>query len=151
MTSDVLPTGMPPELAINTNFLEVLHLESISVRRRWAHGPSGIGVSITAVSGHHGSIIVTQSDNPATPGMDWLHASLAWDGFMPTYGDLRVLHHAVFGRKRYAYQVFAPEAQHISGSNDRDGLPGHEFALHLWGRADGKPVLPEFGSYFGRV
>lgn len=55
---------------------------------------------------------------------------------MPTYDDLVMLHRAVFGLDSYAYQVFAPQRQHVNI---------HNFALHLWGRADGRAVLPEFG------
>lgn len=54
---------------------------------------------------------------------------------MPTYDDLCLLHRAVF-KDGYAYQVFAPPSRHVNI---------HQYALHLWGRSDGKPVLPEFG------
>ena len=46
------------------------------------------------------------------------------------------LHAAVFGAG-YAYQVFAPPSEHVNI---------HEFALHLWGRLDGRSALPEFGA-----
>ena len=45
------------------------------------------------------------------------------------------MHRAVF--PGYAYQVFAPPESHVNI---------HGNALHLWGRADGKPILPEFGD-----
>jgi len=38
----------------------------------------------------------------------------------------------------YAYQVFAPPSQHVNI---------HPYALHLWGKVDGSPTLPEFGKY----
>jgi hypothetical protein len=47
----------------------------------------------------------------------------------------------VFG-DRWAYQVFAPPADHINL---------HNFALHLWGRLDGKPVLPDFTFGTGSI
>ncbi len=140
-----------PPLAINTGWREILRVHHIRILRERLHGPMGISLSVRSRIGVYGSIIVSQSDNPDTPGIEWLHASLAWDHVMPTYEDLVLLHRAFFGRKRYAYQVFAPESEHISGTNDRDGLPGHEYALHLWGRIDGTPALPEFGSFLGRV
>ncbi|TQK29408.1 hypothetical protein [Arthrobacter sp. SLBN-53] len=56
---------------------------------------------------------------------------------MPTYDELGRLHRAAFG-DGYAYQVFAPAAQHVNI---------HQNALHLWGRADGPPCLPEFGLF----
>lgn len=68
--------------------------------------------------------------------VDYVHASVADQDQMPTYDDLCLLHRAVFG-DGYAYQVFAPREQHVNI---------HQYALHLWGRADGALVLPEFRS-----
>jgi hypothetical protein len=67
--------------------------------------------------------------------IEWIHASIACTDHMPSYDELALLHKAVFG-ERFAYQVFAPSAQHVNI---------HQYALHLWGRLDGNPVLPEFG------
>ncbi len=68
-------------------------------------------------------------------GTTWIHASVAGHREqMPSYLDLVLLHAAVFGAG-YAYQVFAPPARHVNL---------HQYALHLWGRADGQPVLPDF-------
>lgn len=71
-------------------------------------------------------------------GAEWIHTSIAYSDHttMPTYADLKLLHAAVFG-EGYAYQVFAPPNQNVNI---------HATALHLWGRSDGKPVLPEFGG-----
>jgi hypothetical protein len=68
-------------------------------------------------------------------GVDYIHASIASRSTMPSYRDLALLHRAAF--PGYAYQVFAPPEQHVNI---------HEHALHLWGRVDGKPALPEFGA-----
>jgi hypothetical protein len=77
-----------------------------------------------------GSVIVTM----APFGDDeWVHASIG-RAEMPTYADLKMLHTAVFG-DGWAYQVFAPPSDHINL---------HEHALHLWGRNDGLPALPNF-------
>ncbi len=78
-----------------------------------------------------GSVIVSEFD--WDDGHRYIHASIA-GRTMPTYEDLTRLHEAVF-RGGYAYQVFAPPSEHVNI---------HEHALHLWGRADGSPVLPEF-------
>jgi len=67
---------------------------------------------------------------------EWVHASISHRDRMPTYDDMALLHEATFG-DGWAYQVFAPPAHHINI---------HEHALHLWGRADGEPVLPNFGE-----
>jgi hypothetical protein len=80
---------------------------------------------------HNQSVIITAADYG--DGIVWVHASMAGDP--PSYDDLVLLHRAVFG-DGYAYQVFAPRDKHVNI---------HSTALHLWGRLDGKPVLPEFG------
>lgn len=128
---------MSEPFAINNNFKEVLEKEGFIILKGIPFGPSGIKFKF---KNHHdipGSIIVTQADT-MHDGIDYLHASIAYDdqNIMPTYEDLAVLHHAVFGRKRWSYQVFAPQTKHIS---IRDN------ALHLWGRADGQSMLPNFG------
>lgn len=68
-------------------------------------------------------------------GYEMLHASMAFKDRLPTYDDLALLHKAVWPNG-YAYQVFTPDDQHVNI---------HEFALHLWGRSDGVPMLPLFG------
>jgi hypothetical protein len=68
-------------------------------------------------------------------GIEWKHASMTRDGRVPSYEDLCRLRRAVFG-DGWAYQVFAPPNQHINH---------HDYALHLWGRADGARALPDFG------
>lgn len=66
----------------------------------------------------------------------WVHASISRPDRMPDYADLVLMHHAVFG-EGWAYQVFAPTADHVNI---------HPRALHLWGRPDGSPALPNFGA-----
>lgn len=83
-----------------------------------------------------GSLIVTQAD--FEDGHDWIHASVAWAERDPTYAELALLHRGVFGRTRYAYQVFVPDSEHVNI---------HAHALHLWGRADGTNVLPQFAPF----
>jgi hypothetical protein len=87
-----------------------------------------------------GRIIVTASDFTALgqrPGEMWIHASWSWQVRLPSYDEMKWLHTAVWP-DGYAYQVFAPPSQHVNL---------HAYALHLWGRADGRPVLPEFGKF----
>jgi hypothetical protein len=67
---------------------------------------------------------------------EWIHASMSRAGRVPDYDDLVLMHRAVFG-DGWAYQVFAPPSAHINL---------HEHCLHLWGRLDGQPVLPDFGA-----
>lgn len=71
-------------------------------------------------------------------GAEWIHASMTRRDRCPSYEDLCLLRRAAFGGDGWAYQVFAPAAKHINA---------HEHALHLWGRADGAPVLPDFGRF----
>lgn len=105
---------------------------------RWStpheHGPDGWHFLLAEPAR---SVIVSCADHDdfGDPA-EWVHASVAGLQELPTYEELERLHAAVFGHG-YAYQVFAPPAQHVNI---------HPFALHLWGRLDGKPALPEFGA-----
>ena len=56
-------------------------------------------------------------------------------GHVPSYADLVAMHHAVWGKHGYAFQVFPPAHKHVNI---------HERVLHLWGRADGANCLPDF-------
>ena len=84
------------------------------------------------------SILITCAEHS---GDDWIHASIAHADRMPTYAELKMLHAAVFG-DRWAYQVFSPPTDHVNI---------HNFALHLWGRHDGKPALPDFTDGTGSI
>ena len=67
-----------------------------------------------------------------------IHASRTGQDRVPTYDELIQLHHAVWGERGYSYQVQAPVDRHVNI---------HPHALHLWGRADGARVLPDFGKW----
>ena len=67
----------------------------------------------------------------------WIHASMVLKGGVPQYEDLTWMRSVVFG-DGWSYQVFAPPDQHINI---------HANALHLWGPADGKRRLPDFGKH----
>lgn len=112
-----------------------LRVRRVLGRREWGvperFGPDGWMLAST--DGRRRSVIVSGFD---WDGIEWIHASIAGADELPTYEDLWRLREAAFG-DGYAYQVFAPPAQHVNI---------HEHALHLWGRADGAPVLPEFGA-----
>lgn len=116
--------------------IDALRLRGVLGRKNWnAPEPFGPdGWSLTSAGPLGASVIVTVSDQP--DGREWVHASIAGHGWMPTYDDLVVLHRAAFDGP--AYQVFAPSSEHINI---------HEYALHLWGRLDGRPALPDFGRY----
>jgi hypothetical protein len=93
-------------------------------------GPSGF-----LWDGHDTRIIVTQADHG--DGIEVIHASISHPDRYPSYKEMAALHRAVFGRKRWSYQCFAPEVEHVNI---------HEHTLHLWGRADGQPFMPNFGA-----
>lgn len=88
-----------------------------------------------------GRVIVTVAPAPGSDA-DWIHASISWVDHMPTYADLKLLHDVAFGDKRWAYQVFAPASDHVNI---------HERALHLYGRLDGQPALPDFTYGMGQI
>jgi hypothetical protein len=71
---------------------------------------------------------------------EWVHASMNRVERMPDYDDLVKLHRSVWGRNGWSYQYFVPESKHVN-------LKAH--ALHLWGRLDGQPVLPDFVTLLG--
>jgi len=114
------------------------------LRRAWprlvvaspeAYGPSGFSFAITDRSLiRNGSIIITQLD---FDGDVWIHASIRWNDRDPNAGDLALLKEAVFGPGREAYQIYPPTLLHSTPRKHQ---------LSLWGRADGKPALPEFGD-----
>lgn len=115
--------------------INVLQIRKTLGRDNWypfePYGPDGwCGVS----RDHSCSVIVSCA---SFDDVEYVHASIANTDHetIPSYHMLVLLHKAVFG-DGYAYQVFAPPQQHVNI---------HEAALHLFGRLDGKPVLPEFG------
>jgi hypothetical protein len=87
--------------------------------------------------GPGGAKMIVSYDQDSEPGVEWIHASMSYEGDyrLPSYMDLKRMHAAVFG-DGHAYQVFVPPQNHINIRNN---------VLHLWGRVDGKPVLPDFG------
>lgn len=121
------------------------NINALQVRRRLGRGnwttpiPFGPDGWATQSFDGHSSVIMTCA--PADDGNEWVHASIAHDDRMPTYADLKLLHAAVFG-DGWAYQVFAPPSDHVNI---------HEHALHLWGRLDGKPALPDFTNGTGSI
>lgn len=119
--------------------LNALNIRRLLGRSNWStptpFGPDGW--KYLALDGS-GSVIVTVCDQD--DGHDWIHASVAWVDHMPTYADLKWLHAAVF--PGWAYQLFAPETDHVNI---------HEYALHLFGRLDGSPALPDFTHGSGSI
>ena len=113
--------------------IDALRLRRVMGRGSWPIPPAEFGPDGWQMANPQGSsVIVTCSDQP--DGLDWVHASIAHLDRMPRYDELARLHRGVFNGP--AYQVFVPRAEHINI---------HEYALHLWGRLDGKPALPDFG------
>lgn len=118
------------------------HIDALAIRKRlgrtsWMvpepYGPDGF--VFKSIDTDH-VIIVTYGH--AASVEPWIHASIGLPNRMPTYYDLITMHKGVFGPDAYAYQVFAPDADHVNI---------HEFVLHLWGRPDGTAALPNFGIH----
>lgn len=120
--------------------LNPLQIRRILGRGKWqAPRPFGPDGWFLVSADNMSSVIVTNS--PFHDGNEWVHASIAHRKEMPSYDDLKLLHAAVFG-DGWAYQVFAPPSEHVNI---------HEHALHLWGRLDGKPALPDFTDGTGSI
>jgi len=115
--------------------VDILAIRKALGRDTWgpplAFGPDGWRMSGSDAAS---SVIVTVAWHDVA---EFIHASIARADHLPSYGDLVELHQAVWRGKGWAYQVFAPSAEHVNI---------HPHALHLWGRLDGKPVLPEFAG-----
>lgn len=113
-----------------------LHLRRALGRDKWGppipHGPDGL--KLLHVDGMSSVVVSTASFD----GVEWTHASMTGPERVPTYEELCQLHRAVWGESGYSYQIQVPADQHVNI---------HPYALHMWGRADGSPVLPEFGKY----
>ena len=126
-----------------TSTINALQVRAKLGKKQWAtptpYGPDGW--VYLCLPPYKGQVIITAADWPEDPwrGIEFLHASIARPE-MPTYEDLKMLHRAVF--PGFAYQVFAHQDQHVNQ---------HETALHLWGRADGKPWMPEFSMGGGHI
>jgi hypothetical protein len=125
---------------VTTN-IDILTVRRVLGRDVWSpprpFGPDGWNL----VRGDpEGSVIVTCADGE--DGVEWVHASIAYADQMPSYEDLVLLHRAVWKGKGWAYQVFTPDSDHVNI---------HEHALHIWGRLDGSPVLPDFTRGSGSI
>jgi len=125
-------------------------IDGLAIRRRlgrelWrppqAFGPDGF--FYRAHGDGRSSVIVTAAPTRGllVPDTDWVHASIAHHDRMPSYDELVALHRAVFD-DGWAYQCFTPAAEHVDI---------HPYALHLWGRADGQPALPDFTDGMGTI
>lgn len=119
-------------------------LNALAIRQRlgrtaWTtpipFGPDGWRYTARNGDGH---IILTVADHQ---GHDWIHASMSRNGRVPDYNDLKHLHAAVF-EDRWAYHLFAPTKDHVNI---------HEHTLHLFGRLDGTPALPDFTDGTGSI
>lgn len=120
------------------------HFRPLEIRRRLGRGnwstPSPFGPDGWCLRELEGRSSVIVSCAPHD-GDEWVHASIARPDRMPDYADLKALHAAVFD-EGWAYQVFAPPSDHVNI---------HEHALHLFGRLDGKPALPDFTRGSGSI
>ena len=120
--------------------LDPLRIRKALGRSRWAPAiPFGPGGWLFDSATDNGRILVTCAD--LDDGTDWVHASMSWHDRTPSYDELKLLHQAVFA-DGWSYQVFTPPASHVNI---------HSYALHLWGRLDGKPALPDFAAGIGSI
>lgn len=114
--------------------LDPLRMRSVLGRKEWGV-PTEFGPAGWRIQRNDGTREILAS-SAFIDDAEYIHASIAGTE-MPDYEDLALMHRAVFG-DGYAYQVFAPPDQHMNI---------HATALHLWGRVDGRPTMPEFGRF----
>lgn len=115
--------------------VNVLQLRRVMGRDEW-RAPELFGPDGWRLVHRDGDCSIVVSASPMDDGVTWIHASMTRPDRVPSYADMCLLHRAVWGDTGYSYEVHPPRSQHVNI---------HEHALHLWGRADGAPVLPEFG------
>lgn len=115
--------------------IDILRVRRILGRDEWLP-PEPFGPDGWRLISRAGDCSAVVSAAPMDDGAVWIHASMTRPGRVPTYAEMCQLHRAVWGDAGYSYEVHPPRSQHVNI---------HEHALHLWGRADGRPVLPEFG------
>lgn len=131
--------------------IDALRIRRVLGREMWGppqpFGPAGWRLQLVNDGTVLAEVLVSQAPQPM-PGLEgideteWIHASMVVEApALPTYEDLCLLKRAVWGDVGEAYQVFAPADEHVNI---------HAGALHLWGRADGRRVLPAFGR-LGRI
>lgn len=130
-------------MATNVDALDLARSLRQHFGRRVWDVPTGFGEDGWAVrtKDRTRSLIVTCHDEP-DDGVEWVHASLTGVADVPSYAELKLLHRAVYGETGWAYQVFAPKTDHVNI---------HGRALHLFGRLDGKPALPDFTRGTGLI
>lgn len=114
--------------------IDALRIRAALGRRVWSPPqPWGLDTWVMVAAGGDEWVLVSIAEFDGVP---WLHASITRRGRLPSYDDLVMLHRAVWG-DGYAYQAFVPADRHVNF---------HQHCLHLWGRADGAPVLPTFAD-----
>src|SRR3954451_24763106 len=118
------------------NLMNILDIRRKLGRTEWQAPIQIVPGQWSFKSNVSGSIIVYVAPYPMDDGeeVEWVHASISRRDYMPTYEDLVMLYKAVFN-DGWAYQIFAPSDRHINI---------HNYALHLYGRLDGKNIHPDF-------
>lgn len=113
--------------------IDILRVRSV-MGRDWWSPPRPFGPNGWELCTPGGSSVIVTCDT-FSDGNEWVHASIAHRDEVPNYAELKQLHHAVWNGQGWAYQVFAPDTDHVNE---------HPHALHLWGRLDGSNPLPTF-------
>jgi hypothetical protein len=117
------------------------NINAVAIQKALGQGwgePTPLGEDAWTIDGHYKRVIVSYDDE-TEPGTVWIHASISHQDphRMIGYGELKQMHKAVYG-DGHSYQCFVPADEHINIRNN---------VLHLWGRLDGQPVLPDFGRH----
>lgn len=74
-------------------------------------------------------------------GERWLHVAVSRPSGLPSYADLAQVKRTFIGPDRYAYQVFAPDSDHVNLYE----------VLHLWSCLDRPRALPDFTHGFETI
>lgn len=100
---------------------------------RWADWTGG-----NAMWRHPSGLLAGLSASTERDGNRWLHLSVSHAERLPSYDELAEARRAFIGG-RLAYQIFAPESEHVNI---------HPNCLHMWAPVDHRP-LPDFRNSMG--
>lgn len=86
-------------------------------------------------------VIVSDSDYPCAPGVEWRHVSFSRANRIPNYSDMQLVKKHFVGEKHKAVMVFPPRTEHVNLM---------QYCLHFWVPLGHDP-LPDFTMGLGSI
>ncbi len=130
---DLAAPGIAPATPFVIDQMKIEIHERLLTQRRWRRREHGVDGELWWDAKNQRSVIWSIA---LVDGVHWMQASLARRDHIPDYTELCELH-TLFMGSRFAVQQFVPPDEHVNI---------HPRALHLWARADGHRLLPDFSG-----